>query len=189
MTSFARETCPSVASLSHVAFRERFTEVNALYWSSIPLIQILGREAKLHEADEYTVETLRLTGPDIRRFNWTLGRYEQHVKAHATWTRANAVLALASALETYTSGVVRAAVLSDPIGIPGWPKPLDGIVLLKLQRQQVPDLEPFVKGTWHARLAAYERRFGSVPTLVRDREYPVWLYATNRGARPLILVA
>jgi hypothetical protein len=70
-----------------------------------------------------------------------------------------------SALERFMLAITIAAVESDPLRTPGFPKLLDGLTLKKraidLPR---PDLTPVAKGTWPGRIAALERLFGTVPT-------------------------
>lgn len=111
---------------------------------------------------------LHVGGPDQRRVPGTVERWRQSAKEFGNWTRLNAVMSVSSYMEVYLRSVLRHALLSDPGLLVGAPGAVDGVQLLL--HGTSPDVEPAIvsctKGDWCARLRAFHRVFGSVPTQV-----------------------
>lgn len=86
------------------------------------------------------------------------------------WINLNALLSLASYLETYVASIVSLALESDIGVIYGAPKSIDGVSVLKhgdVKRSNISDLvTSCVKGDWTSRIAAYRALFGTVPAVI-----------------------
>lgn len=81
------------------------------------------------------------------------------------WVRLNCVMAISSNLETYLASVVSLAIESNPGVLLGASKFIDGAKLLKEGGLDWSIYEDHVtactKGTWSARLSAFEKLFGT----------------------------
>ncbi|MEL7737198.1 hypothetical protein AAG614_02330 [Citromicrobium bathyomarinum] len=92
--------------------------------------------------------------------------------AFDNWTSLSNVTTISSNLETYLASVVSLAILSNPAVLIGAPtKSIDGAYVLKHGFGPGTHLQEHVvsctKGDWSARLAAFEKLFGSLPSQVR----------------------
>ena len=161
-TEFDRGVRPGPHTIAFSLFRDRFTELNAVYWSSVPAFAHLQATMARHSDAELLPSVVGHTSDDSRRYCWTLGVAREQQKLSERWMRMSTVVGMAGALEVYLGRVCRLAVLSDPIGSPGWPKLLDGAVLLKAGRPWQYSSDVFVTGTWERRLTEYRTAFGSV---------------------------
>ncbi|MBR7791252.1 hypothetical protein KDM87_01480 [Undibacterium sp. FT147W] len=83
------------------------------------------------------------------------------------WVNLNALVAVASSLETYFATVIPLALASDVGTLYGTSRRIDGIQILKHGHANALDFEQHViactKGDWSSRLAAYEKLFGRAP--------------------------
>jgi hypothetical protein len=83
------------------------------------------------------------------------------------WVNLNALVAIASSLETYFATVIPLALASDVGTLYGTSRRIDGIQILKHGHSNALDFEQQVisctKGDWSSRLAAYVRLFGRAP--------------------------
>ena len=87
------------------------------------------------------------------------------------WVNLNALVAVASNLETYIATIVRLAIESDVGVLYGTPQRVDGIELVKRNHPRAFQYDEIVKsitmGTWESRINAYERLFDFVPDYLR----------------------
>lgn len=85
----------------------------------------------------------------------------------SNWNRLNAVLVLASNLETFIATIVRLAIDSDPGVLFGATRSIDGVSLLKYRSAGSIDIEKIVesmvRGDWQSRHKSYVRVFGNSP--------------------------
>lgn len=94
---------------------------------------------------------------------WSVG-YDEF----ENWTYLNMIMSISSNFETYLATVVDLALSSDPGVLLGNSHTIDGISLIKKSKPVCVDYNGYVvnitKGTWHSRINAFERVFGSVPS-------------------------
>ncbi|WP_289076798.1 hypothetical protein [uncultured Pseudoalteromonas sp.] len=85
------------------------------------------------------------------------------------WINLNALVTISSNFETYLSTVIPLALSSDLGVLYGVPNKIDGIDILKNGHESPFDFKNIVinctKGTWSARLSAYEKAFGRSPSI------------------------
>lgn len=83
------------------------------------------------------------------------------------WNNLNALIAIASNLETYMATIIPLALESDTGILFGTPKRIDGIEIIKhgsSRHYSITDIEiGCTKGTWESRLNSYKKAFGYVP--------------------------
>ena len=86
------------------------------------------------------------------------------------WMRQSALTFLLSVLEVYFRAVVRAALVADPLLIPGFPKRVDGLAILKQgpPRLSLDLVDRCASGTWQARVASYGSLFTTVPPVLQE---------------------
>ena len=93
--------------------------------------------------------------------DWKSGYHE-----FQNWVNLNAVMAMSSNFETYLSAVISLAITSDPGVLVGASQAVDGIDLIKRQKNKIDPTEyvtACTKGDWNSRISAYEGIFGQVP--------------------------
>ncbi|PWD61752.1 hypothetical protein DF209_07365 [Pectobacterium polaris] len=86
------------------------------------------------------------------------------------WINLNALLAMMSNLETYMATVIPLAIESDIGVLYGVSRRIDGIELLKHNRQKSHGIKEIVmgctKGTWQSRVNTYKKIFDKVPDML-----------------------
>jgi hypothetical protein len=87
------------------------------------------------------------------------------------WVTLSRIMTISSTIETYLASVVGSALDSDPGVLLGVSRCIDGAAVLKNGPRKGIDSAPFVeactKGTWSARLDAFEKLFGVGPPEIR----------------------
>jgi hypothetical protein len=152
------------SSLALLRFRSDQGEVNQFYWTGSAANELLGFTLKSHPGNLDPMTALSAPTKFERHLGHEISELQQRVKGEARWRRLLTVVLLASAFERYMVAVATAASSSDPTLEAGFPKKVDGALLLKYNlRLERPKLEGLVKGTWSTRLAAYRKLFGYVP--------------------------
>lgn len=168
MPEFDRSSPWTGTSLAMVAFRKQFTETNDQYWGVLPA-ELLARRFQRYNGRSASLEAaLRVSGGDWHRVGHDVESFKTKFNLSRSWARLNTLMLVSSSIEMFIRNVTRAAQLSDPTLTPGFPKPLEGLTLLKRGARITVDSGPFVRGDWPQRLAAYEKTFGSVPEAVSD---------------------
>jgi hypothetical protein len=88
------------------------------------------------------------------------------------WVTLSRIMTISSTIETYLASVIGRALDSDPGVLLGVSRCIDGAAVLKNGPRKGIDPAPFVeactKGTWSARLDAFERLFGVRPPEIRS---------------------
>jgi hypothetical protein len=98
-----------------------------------------------------------------------MAELRRRIKESQSWERLFTLLMAVSALERFMLAITTAAIESDPLRTPGFPKMLDGLALKKRDIQIAqPNLTSIVQGDWNSRISSLERLFGSVPSLLKD---------------------
>lgn len=89
------------------------------------------------------------------------------------WTNLNGLMAMSANHETYISSVVALALESDPGVLFESPKSIDGAMLLKKGVSEYSFKKDVIisvtKGDWNARISAFRKVFGSVPTALEAK--------------------
>jgi hypothetical protein len=88
------------------------------------------------------------------------------------WVTLSRIMTISSTIETYLASVIGSALDSDPGVLLGIPRGIDGAAVLKNGPRKGIDSAPFIeactKGTWSARLDAFEKLFGVGPPELRS---------------------
>ncbi|SCW96513.1 MULTISPECIES: hypothetical protein [unclassified Pseudomonas] len=170
---FSRWTPREVSSWPYQVFKSHERELYRAYWAYFPTTKLiyshLGKSAKWTDqpTDHFVFEDLHKAELFKDMKDWSNGFHE-----FGNWTNLNALVSLASYLETYISSIVSLAVESDVGVLYGAPKSIDGIYVLKhgniLKSNIGAHVTNCVKGDWSSRIAAYRSIFGSVPPILEN---------------------
>ena len=148
--TYRRDTSAMPRTLAYYQFARAFTTINTYYW---------GCASSLHAVQAFT-RHMQPTHDYRRKLGLTQQRFDRHIpigpplayrdmlREAAPWQRQSALVLLSSAFERYITVVCTMANASDPLLQPGFPKILDGLLLLK-NGIPVPErpLEPWSKGS------------------------------------------
>lgn len=129
----------------------------------------LGKEG----ADDNDPPTKHFSLPSHRIANMkTLKGWAKVFDESHNWMRLNCLMAISSNMETYLGSVVSLAIESNPGVLLGPSVKIDGAKLLKDGSLDTAvyakHLESCTKGEWPARLAAFEKLFGTAPASYHD---------------------
>lgn len=162
---------PSIgSSLARWRHRKDTTELLNQFWISVLGTDFLIQSAKpLAGNDGPPASALQVRSDADTHVGHNISELRQRIREAQSWERLFTLLMAVSALERFMLAVTTAAIESDPLRTPGFPKLLDGLALKKRNIDSPqPNLIPVVKGTWSGRIAALERLFGSVPPILSD---------------------
>jgi hypothetical protein len=162
---FSRAAAPLGHTLALQSFRRDFSKLNEHYWAYLPA-RIISERAASQVAPTTSMPIFTTSSnADLTRCSHDTREWLVHIRESENWTRLSALTFLLSTLEVYLRAVIRAALASDPLLIPGFPKRVDGVVLLRLGRLRVPEdmISKCVKGAWNERVLAYTSTFGHPP--------------------------
>lgn len=151
-------------------FRERFTELNSQYWGGVPSEVFVRRLLGQHGLSADFTTALGVSGRKWKRVANDLAELEEKFKSHRRWSTLLTLVLLTSCLERFISTAAVAAVRSDPLLAPGFPKRVDGALLLKHGHSLPVDVSGLTVGTWSARIAAYQKLFKRVPAPLKASE-------------------
>ncbi|MBV9822169.1 MAG: hypothetical protein JO144_07995 [Actinobacteria bacterium] len=163
--TYRRDTGAMARTLAYYQFARAFTTTNTYYWasaSSLHAVQAFTRH--MEPAEDYR----RKLGLTQRRFDRRIASgpsvYREMLLQAAPWQRQSALMLLSSAFERYITVACSLAHASDPLLQPGFPKILDGVLLLK-NSIPVPErsTEPLTKGEWPARVSRFREWFSMAP--------------------------
>ena len=166
MPAFDRSSPWAGSSLALVAFRKQFTEINDQYWGWLPTEILASRFLSSTCRSANLESAIGVSGSNWHRVGHDVESFATKFKLSRRWARLNTLMLVSSSIEMYFRNITRVAQLSDPTLTPGFPKSLEGLTLLKRGARIMIDSTPFFKGDWSQRLAAYQRTFGSTPTIV-----------------------
>jgi hypothetical protein len=168
MAKFNRWKCPWNRTWAFLIFKEHHTQLNEFWWAqkcaygkSMSLAKSVGLDNKASQAF-----------PDasfhVGRSNNTLRQWNNYYYSFGNWAKLSFAMGLCAYFEVYLATVVRIALSSDPAIKLKVSHAVDGVALLRNgQLPPVkPELELITKGTWHSRLAAYQKLFGSAPAVL-----------------------
>jgi hypothetical protein len=159
-------------SLARWRHRKDHTELNNQLWAAVFQKDFLLQKTKtLADDDGPPASALNIRTSSYRNVGHNMAALRHRVNETNSWERLFTLLMAVSALERYMLAITTAAVESDPLRTPGFPKLLDGLTLKKKGIEiSRPDLTPIIKGSWPSRIAALERLFGSVPDKLKDSQ-------------------
>lgn len=170
--NFDRWIPRETSSWPYQVFKRHELELYRMYWAFHPTSRYtymhLGKQgAKWHhfpeEHFEYDDQQKAELFDDLKAWSSSFNEFQN-------WTNLNALLSLASYIETYMASIVSLALESDIGVIYGAPKSIDGVEVLKhghVRRSNINDLvTSCVKGDWSSRTAAYKAIFGKIPPVI-----------------------
>lgn len=162
--TYIREQCCRPYSLARWQLRMDQSEINESYWAGQYSLQATRH---LVEPDTSANDLATKLGIKNKAFD-KVGHSEQELRRRLDvgerWSRLGALVSVTSSLERYIVGIASAAIDSDPLLLPGWPKRLDGLAVDKFGlKVSKPSIIGLTKGTWQSRLATYKDLFGTVP--------------------------
>lgn len=149
-------------TMAYQRFAADFTTLNSYYWGAVSSITaVSGVMNHLSDQDDFRSKLGLVQKRFDRPLNHISTHYLDELKTSEKWHRRTSLVALLSAFERYMASVTALAAASDPSLRKGFPKLVEGLSLLKhgvtLGER---DLVGVVKGTWAARIVAFERLFG-----------------------------
>lgn len=175
MADFNRWQSKDTSTLVFRLFNRRLTDLNEMLWASIPAISYTKGIYRRNKHSEKPLssprELFKASGEDVRRLAHDLERWNHYICEFENWNRLNALVALLSSFEVYLSSVISLALESDPGLILNAHKSIDGVHLLKLNRDNhhfFNYTEKITKGTWSARTNEFKRIFSTLPSLLEQ---------------------
>lgn len=166
---FDRAVSQFPRSLAAQRFRTDMATVNGYYWLGRLAEGGLTKEIKRHASDADPIEALSLPKFYERRLGHDVARLAGMAETSTLWRRLLTLVMMSSALERYLASIARIAVEADPLLKPGFPKIVDGALLLKRDILTFErDLTAITVGEWQQRISTYRGLFGSVPTILTD---------------------
>lgn len=172
--TFDRWIPREVSSWPYQVFKSHERELYRMYWAFQPTVPLTYSQLGTKGAQWGDAPGQHLKFDDKQKAelftdlkDWSGGFNE-----FQNWTNLNALLSLASYLETYIASTVSLALESDIGIIYGAPRSIDGVALLKhgdMKRSNISDLVTgCVKGDWNSRVSAYKSLFGKIPNVVES---------------------
>ncbi len=170
MVAFDRATPWCGKSLALVAFRWQFTELNDQYWAPMPAELFIKQLESQQGASTRLTDALGVSGSDWHRVGHNVASVSSKFKVSRRWARLLTLVLLTSSTEAYFRNITRAANLSDPTRVPGFPKSPDGLSHVKRGIEMDFDPNGAAQGEWSKRISYYRTKFGSVPKVLADSE-------------------
>lgn len=164
VTSFNRATAWNGHTLAWLDFRQKFTELNGQYWGGVPS-EIWSRRFLSQNDDSAEFKlALGVSADKWQRVANVVGDYREKFEINRRWSTLLTLVLLTSCFENYLANVAVAALASDPLLSPGFPKRVDGLMLLKHGHSMASfTTESITKGDWSTRISQYKKLFGTVP--------------------------
>lgn len=148
-------------------YKQYYTELNLYYWSSYSVHKLAYKGLKSMGADWSTDPGSVLLLPAGNHSFDSLRKWSSSFDASQVWTRLQALLSMASILETYIDTIASLAIESDPGVLINASRSMDGISLIKRKRIEHEIISSRVmfltKGTWNERFSAFDSLFGNHP--------------------------
>lgn len=170
---FTRWTPREASSWPYQVFKSHERELYRVYWAYLPTINLIY--AKLGKSAQWTdppMAHLSFKDPQKSALFTDMKDWSNGFNEFENWTNLNALVSLASYLETYISAIVSLAIESDVGVLYGASKSIDGIYVLKhgniLKSNISNHVTNCVKGDWSSRTAAYRSIFGTVPAVLES---------------------
>jgi hypothetical protein len=145
-----------------------------MYWAFRPTIAFTYEQLAARGAQwpDPATQHLKFADPQKAEHFKDLKDWSTSFNEFENWVNLNALLSLASYMETYIASIVRLALESDIGIIYGSPKSVDGVAVLKhghVKKSNIPDLvTDCVKGDWNSRTSAYKAIFGAIPSVMES---------------------
>jgi hypothetical protein len=172
MNTYMRDKPTLITSLALLRYRADSGELSHFYWTGAAQSDYFAYVTKGHAREAKPIETLGIADPRFeRRLGHNFSELRRRMDVEARWRRLLTLMLVSSAFERFVVSASSAALESDPLRAPGFPKRVDGLLLKKYGLDA--DLAShvgLVKGEWSKRLAEYRRLFGRVPEGLREVE-------------------
>lgn len=172
MTRFSREMPTLGTSLALWRFRMDSGELSHFYWTGAAQSDFFAYATKQHPDSADPIATLKIQDRRYeRRLGHDFAELRRRTSVEERWRRLLTVMLMSSAFERFLLSVAGAAVDSDPVRLPGFPKRVEGLMLKKygLAVDQ-PGLSGLVMNDWSKRISEYRRLFSGVPQELIDAE-------------------
>lgn len=178
--SYDRWHSPFSHSLTFKLFNQHFTELNAMYWANIPVENKIKKLVKetCDSGTEKPLDFFIVHDEDDRRIAPDFDSWDKTYNDFGNYTRLNMLMSLSSCLEVYLRSIVSMSIESKPAVIFNSEDALDGVYLLKHQKNYAIFNEatyPFhhhvlsvTQGDWASRTQNYKKLFGNVPKYITD---------------------
>lgn len=164
MPDFDRATPWADTSLAMIAFKRQFTELNDQYWGPLPTELLTERFVREKGMSADLRAALAVTSGNWQRVGHNVETFYRKFQDSRAWARLHALNLLSAAIEQYMNNITRAAHFSDPALVPGFPKAIEGLSLLKRGVNLDFNVSRYSRGGWPDRVSAYRNSFGTVPT-------------------------
>ena len=165
--SFRRDLPVAARSLPAYRFRDDSTLTNGTYWNTRLAFKALsyeiGKAEREGQGNVDPVVALNLEPEWQHRLSASVTRLREPMGIGERHARLATLTHVTSSLERYMSEIARLSSLSDPLLAPGFPKRVDGLVLVNQWsniRLKVPTTESLVKGEWSSRVASIREWMG-----------------------------
>lgn len=170
---FSRWTPREVSSWPYQVFKSHERELYRAYWAYLPTIKfVYANLGKIAQWTDPPSNHLIFDDPHKADLFKDMKDWSNGLNEFSNWTNLNALVSLASYLETYISAIVSLAIESDIGVLYGAPKSIDGIYVLKhgdIQKSNIKThVTNCVKGDWPSRIAVYKSIFGAVPPILES---------------------
>jgi hypothetical protein len=169
---FARAHPVLGSSLARWRHRRDMAEImNQLWVAVLEKDALVQRIRPMADRDGPPASVLKIKSDADGRVGHDMAELGRRINSAYSFERLFTLLMAVSALERYVLAISTAAIESDPLRTPGFPKLLDGLLPKKRNIEIAkPALTSIIKGEWPGRIAALERLFGSVPDKLKTSQ-------------------
>jgi len=168
MPPLRREAPWTGRSLAFLVFRQQFSELNAQFWGGVPEELLATRFFNQFESSTDFSKALGVDAAKWKSIANSVEEFEKKFDLHRQWSTLLTLILLTSCFERYISWIAKAAVISDPLLSPGFPKRVDGAMLLKYGHTIPVDIKGLTTGDWSSRVSRYKELFGFAPKQLID---------------------
>lgn len=131
-STFDRAKPSMGSSLARWRQRKDYAELLNQLWVSILETDFILQSAKpLTDSDGPPASVLSVKSAAAPKVGHNMAELRKRIKESQTWERLFTLLMAVSALERFMLAITTAAIESDPLRVPGFPKMLDGLALKK----------------------------------------------------------
>ena len=153
MANFDRASAWNGKTLAWSHYRQSFTELNSQYWGGVPSEVWSRRFLTQNDATSDFRVALGVSSDKWQRVANSVSDFEEKFEVHRRWSTLLTLVLLTSCFENLLANLSEAALASDPLLSPGFPKRVDGLMLLKHgHSMQAMSTELITKGDWSSRI-------------------------------------
>jgi hypothetical protein len=159
-------------SLARWRHRKDQQELNENYWVSVLQADVLQQLLPSSPiSTQQFISSIGIPTQTTDRVGQDTNALGVESTSSRRWARLTGLFLATAALERFLAAAATAAEESDPLLSPGFPKRVEGAMLKKYQASlSLGDMRPLIEGEWSSRIAAFRKRFGTVPQVLADNE-------------------